>query len=138
MNHSLRQNLYIKRLICLSLLTLNPLFTIVSKASELTNSDIAKGEKLFHQCRSCHQGHETYNGVGPYLVNIVGRKAGSVNSFVYSKAVANSGITWTNENLDAFLKDPAAFIPGNKMPFAGIKSAQDRQNLISYLNSLSQ
>ena len=56
-----------------------------------------------------------------------------VPGFTYSDAVMNSGIVWTPETLDAWLKQPAKFLPGNMMVFVGVPKPQDRANLIAYL-----
>jgi cytochrome c len=73
------------------------------------------------------------NRVGPHLVGLMGRKAGSVDGFSYSDAMKNSGITWDEESLANYLKDPKGAIAGNKMAFAGVKKEDDLKNLIAYL-----
>lgn len=98
-------------------------------------TDAAAGERVFALCRSCHVLEEGVNRVGPSLHNIVGRTAGSVEGYNYSEANKNSGITWTEEQLYTYLKDPQATIPGTKMAFPGIKDDQDRANLVAYLAS---
>ncbi len=40
---------------------------------------------------------------------------------------------WNEETLDAYLADPDAFVPGNRMPFPGLKDPQDRDDVIAYL-----
>ncbi len=63
-----------------------------------------------------------------------GRKAGAVEGFGrYSGALKESGVHWTGETLDAWLKDPEAFIPGNRMTFPGVRGERDRRDLIAYL-----
>lgn len=101
-------------------------------------TDVAKGEKVFALCRSCHVLDEGVNRVGPSLHKVVGRKSGSVPGFAYSEANKNSGVTWTPEVLFEYLEDPKAFMPGTKMAFPGIKDAQDRANLVAYLESQSK
>ncbi|QDH36104.1 cytochrome c family protein [Porphyrobacter sp. YT40] len=98
-------------------------------------TDVAAGEKTFALCRSCHVLDEGVNRVGPSLYNVVGREAGSVAGYSYSDANKSSGVTWTEENLFEYLKDPKAYIPGTKMAFPGIKNDQDRANLVAYLAS---
>lgn len=98
-------------------------------------TDAAAGEKVFALCRSCHVLEEGVNRVGPSLHNIVGRKSGSVEGYSYSDANKNSGVTWTTDVLFEYLEDPKAFMPGTKMAFPGIKDAQDRANLVAYLES---
>lgn len=97
--------------------------------------DAAAGETVFALCMACHTRDEGVNKVGPSLHNIVGREAGSVEGFNYSDANKNSGITWTEEELFVYLKDPQARIPGTKMVFPGLPDAQKRADLIAYLQS---
>jgi cytochrome c len=101
-------------------------------------TDAAAGEKVFALCRSCHVLDEGVNRVGPSLHKVVGRKSGSVAGFAYSDANKNSGVTWTTDVLFKYLEDPKAFMPGTKMAFPGIKDAQDRANLVAYLESQSK
>ena len=101
-------------------------------------TDVAAGEKVFALCRSCHVLDEGVNRVGPSLYNIVGRASGSVPGFSYSDANKNSGVTWTTDVLFEYLADPKGFMPGTKMAFPGIKDAQDRANLVAYLESQSK
>lgn len=98
-------------------------------------TDVAAGEKVFALCRSCHVLDDGVNRVGPSLYNVVGRKSGSVAGFSYSDANKNSGVTWTTDVLFEYLEDPKGFMPGTKMAFPGIKDAQDRANLVAYLES---
>ena len=98
-------------------------------------TDAAAGEKVFALCRSCHVLDEGVNRVGPSLYNIVGRASGSVEGYSYSDANKNSGVTWTTDVLFKYLEDPKGFMPGTKMAFPGIKDAQDRANLVAYLES---
>jgi len=95
--------------------------------------DASAGEKVFNQCKACHTVEAGKNRVGPSLHGVVGRKAGTVEGFNYSQPMKDWGMTWTPENLDKYLADPKAAIPGNKMAFAGVKSPEDRANVIAYL-----
>ncbi len=100
-------------------------------------TDAAAGEKVFALCRSCHVLDEGVNRVGPSLHNIVGRPSGTVEGYSYSDANKNSGVTWTTDVLFEYLEDPKGFMPGTKMAFPGVKDAQDRANLVAYLDSTS-
>ena len=98
--------------------------------------DIVQGEKVFKKCRACHVVDAEKNKTGPHLVNIIGRQAGSLESYKrYSKAMKASGIIWDAETLDGYLKSPKKYLKGTKMAFAGLKKEQDRQNVIAYLSS---
>jgi cytochrome c len=98
-------------------------------------TDAAAGEKVFALCRSCHVLEDGVNRVGPSLYNVVGRKSGQIAGFAYSDANKASGVTWDEETLFEYLKDPKGFMPGTKMAFPGIKDDQDRANLVAYLAS---
>lgn len=110
--------------------------TPVSIAS--AQGDAAAGEKAFNKCKACHtieQGGA--NRVGPNLHGVVGREAGAVQGFSYSKPIQETDVSWTEDNLDKYLADPKGFIPGNKMAFPGIKNEAERQNIIAYLKQNS-
>jgi cytochrome c len=73
--------------------------------------------------------------VGPNLFGVFGREAASSAGFVYSTALRNSNLVWSPAALDAWLVNPAQFLPGNRMPFAGIRDTEERNSLIAYLLS---
>ena len=101
--------------------------------------DAAAGEKVFAQCRACHQvGDSAKNAVGPVLNGLFGRKAGSVEGYSYSAANKNSGITWDEAVFSEYIKDPKAKIPGTKMIYAGLKDEQRIKDLIAYLHRFDQ
>ena len=101
--------------------------------------DAAKGEKVFKKCKACHAvGDGAKNKTGPMLNGIVGRAAGSIEGFKYSKpmmAAAEGGLVWTEEELAGYLTKPKEYMPGTKMSFAGLKKEKDRDNIIAYLAS---
>lgn len=85
-------------------------------------------------CRACHSFEANGpNKIGPALHGVFGRKSGSVASFNYSPALLGAEFTWTPRALDAWLAQPATFLPGNRMAFAGVPRQEDRDNLIAYL-----
>jgi cytochrome c len=98
------------------------------------DGDPAKGKKVFNKCRTCHVVDAEKNKVGPYLVGVFGREAGSVESFKYSDAMAGSGIVWEDETITAYLKDPKGYVPGNRMAFPGLKKDDDIADLLAYLH----
>ena len=98
--------------------------------------DATAGKRVFVKCLACHVVTQGQNRVGPSLYGIVGRPAGSIPGFAYSPANKNSGITWTEDVLFAYLKNPQAYIPGTKMVFPGLPSGQDRADVIAYLKSV--
>jgi cytochrome c len=97
--------------------------------------DATAGEKVFVVCRACHQvGPTAKNAVGPELNGVVGRKAGSVETYNYSPANKNSGLTWDEATLTKYLENPQGVVKGTKMIFAGIKDEAKVKDLIAYLN----
>ena len=106
---------------------------IVLTAMPALAADPAAGEKVFNKCKACHEVAKPQNKVGPHLVGIIGRQAGSVENFKYSDAMKNANIAWTEENLTAYMKDPKDFVKGNKMAFAGLKKDEEIADLLAYL-----
>lgn len=101
--------------------------------------DVAHGEKAFLICRACHQiGPGAKIAVGPVLNGVVGRKAGTYPGFQYSDANKDSGIVWTPEELDKYLTNPQTVVPHTKMLFPGIKDAQQRKDVIAYLEQFNE
>ena len=95
--------------------------------------DAEAGERVFNRCRACHVVDQEQNRVGPHLVGIYGREAGSVEGYRYSPALADSDIVWDDETIAAYVEDPRGFIPGNRMAFPGIRNEQEIADLLSYL-----
>jgi cytochrome c2 len=100
--------------------------------------DAARGQKAYEDCIACHPVEPGVHGIGPSLAGIIGRKAGAVADYRYSRALRRSGITWTAEALDTFVADPQASVPANRMPYAGMTDAAARADLIAYLQKLSK
>ena len=103
---------------------------------QLASADIAKGERVFNRCKACHKLEKGANAVGPSLYGVVGRPVDSVDGFGYSGALEKVVDVWTPEHLDAFLTKPASYAPGTTMGFAGLSKAEDRANVIGYLDSI--
>ena len=99
----------------------------------LAQGDPAAGEKVFNKCKACHVADEAQNRVGPHLVGLFGRQAGSVEGFKYSDAMKESGVTWSEETIAEYIADPRGYIKGNRMAFVGLKDEEDVANLVAYL-----
>jgi cytochrome c len=97
--------------------------------------DAEHGKNIFKACAACHSTDHA-NRVGPGLEGIIGRKAGTVPSFSYSDAMKKSGIIWDAKTLDAYVESPQKVVPGNRMPYAGLKNPTDRTDLVDYLATL--
>ncbi|GAA0783645.1 c-type cytochrome [Roseibium denhamense] len=103
--------------------------------------DPAAGEKVYRQCKSCHQvGDGAKHRIGPQLNGLFGRQAASHDDFRYSKALMRAGtggLEWHADTLDAFLENPKAIASGTRMSFRGLKNPQERLDLIAYLRVFS-
>ena len=93
--------------------------------------DAARGEQIYVRCMACHA--LAADRVGPHHCGLIGRRAGSVVGFDYSPAMKRSGIVWNAKSLDRFLAKPLAMVPGSTMTYDGIADAQERTDLIAYL-----
>ena len=123
--------LYMFRQIFIALIVLN--FSISASSA----ADVAKGKRVFNKCKACHVATKEKNKIGPHLVGLFGRKAGTVAGYRYSKAMKNSGIIWIEYSLNAYLKKPRTMVRGTRMAFVGLKKDKDRENLIYYLKQIT-
>jgi cytochrome c len=106
---------------------------------ELANADTGRGEVLGFACAACHKFRQDEGTlIGPNLHGVFGRPAATVAGFDYSPALEQSGLVWTPTSLAAWLEDPAGFVQGTTMVFAGYRSADDRRDLIAYLLHATQ
>jgi len=106
----------------------------------LADGDAVKGIDVFKKCMACHDAVEAKDKVGPNLVGIVGRTAGTLESFAskYSQAMKDAGaggLVWDEANIATYLKDPKGFMKGNKMAFAGLKKDDEIADVIAYLKA---
>jgi hypothetical protein len=122
------------------------LFTSVLGAGALAadtgpGGDAAHGKILYQQsCALCHLNaigpdNTLVSAQGPNLLGVLGRKAGSLPGFNFTKAMASSGITWDAATLNQFLAAPPALVPGTTMP-AAIPNPADRFDIVAYLETL--
>ena len=107
----------------------------VDLASFLALGDVEHGAKVYKKCAACHSiNKDGKNKIGPKLYNVVGRTAGFILDYKYSKALSSYSKNWSFEELNGFLLKPSKWIKGNKMGFAGLKDDKDRASIILYLN----
>ena len=101
----------------------------------LASASIADGEKIFKKCAACHSiAKDSGNKIGPALWGVLGRQAGSISDYKYSKAMSAHGKPWSFEEMNSFLIKPKDWIKGTKMSFVGLKSKNDRVAVILYMN----
>ena len=102
------------------------------------STSAAEGAKVFKKCAACHSIAEGgKNKIGPALWGVIGRQAGSLPDYKYSKAMAAHGKKWSFEEMNGFLIKPKDWIKGTKMSYAGLKSEKERAAVILYMNENS-
>jgi cytochrome c len=105
--------------------------TVAPSAGEA--ADAAHGKQVFAACAACHS--DKPDAIGPSLRGVYGRKSGSLEDFRYSNAMMRANLTWNEDNLRAYIKDPQAKVPGNRMPFGGLPDEKDIDDVIAYLKT---
>jgi nitrite reductase (NO-forming) len=108
---------------------------IPGSAAPIISGDAVAGRQVFKKCEACHSLEPGKNLVGPSLAGVMGRRAGSEPSYDYSPAMKQSNVVWSSTTLDSYLSDPQKVVPGNKMPFSGLKTDRDRADVIALLSS---
>ena len=102
----------------------------------LASASVADGKKVFKKCAACHTiSKGGGNKIGPALWGVLGRQAGSISDYKYSKAMAAHGKSWSFEEMNEFLTKPKEWIKGTKMSFAGLKKETERAAVILYMNN---
>jgi cytochrome c len=96
-------------------------------------ADAEHGKQLFVACAACHS--EKADGIGPSLKGVYGRKSAALEDFRYSNPMKRANLVWNAETLRAYLIDPQAKVKGNRMPFGGVASPQEADDLVAYLES---
>tara|TARA_B110000438_G_scaffold182377_1_gene174289 strand:- start:831 stop:1352 length:522 start_codon:yes stop_codon:yes gene_type:complete len=123
--------------------TISSISTTEAEATAETGNIIAlfasvnadDGKKIFKKCAACHSlAQGGGNKIGPALWGVLGRKAGAVKDYKYSKAIIAHGKPWSFEEMNGFLKKPKSWIKGTKMSFAGLKNEKERAAVILYMN----
>lgn len=119
-------------------ITLLSLLALPTAALAQDAGDAAKGEKVFAQCKACHEAEKGVNKVGPTLKGVIGRNVASVADYKYSTAMLDFAKThpaWTDELFLTYIENPKKEVPGTKMAYAGLKKPDDRANLLAYLKT---
>jgi nitrite reductase (NO-forming) len=99
----------------------------------IAGGDPAAGKLVFRKCQVCHSLEPGKDVLGPSLAGIIGRKSGAEPNYAYSPAMKDANLTWDAKTVDAYLDDPQKIVPGNKMPFPGLKTPQDRSDVIAFI-----
>ena len=111
---------------------------VVDIKALLAMGDLVHGEKVFKKCSACHMiAADGKNKIGPNLWSVIGRNAGAISDYNYSKAMKAYAKEWTFEEMNSYLIKPQAYIKGTKMAFAGLRKEKDRASVILYLNQNS-
>ena len=111
---------------------------VVDIKALLAMGSLEHGEKVFKKCSACHMiASGGKNMIGPNLWDVIGRTAGSVSDYKYSKAMLAYGKEWTFEEMNSYLIKPQTYVKGTKMAFAGLRKEKDRASVILFMNSKS-
>jgi cytochrome c len=112
------------------------LLAVSAYAQQSPPSADADQQVFNNSCRTCHTTKDGDNRVGPHLHNIIGRKAGSLPDYRYSEAMKSADFVWDEDKLVRFIENPDALVSGNGMtPYTGVRSAEDRAKIVSFLKS---
>ena len=99
---------------------------------------VQRGEEAFGRCKGCHSiAKGAPSSAGPNLYAVIGRRAGSYPGYPFSDELAQSGVMWDAQSLDAFLADPSGYIPGSDMRRGTVREADTRAAIIAYLAAQS-
>jgi len=108
---------------------------LLAGVSGVHAADAEHGRQVFQACAACH-GDGSGGDLGPSLVGVIGRKAGSREDFRYSAAMTRAGFAWDEATLIAFVRDPRSVVAGTRMPFGGLDNEADAQDVVAFVASL--
>jgi cytochrome c len=94
-------------------------------------ADASHGKALFLACAACHS--EKPDAIGPNLKGVFGRKSAALDDFRYSNPMKRANLVWDAATLRDYLIDPQAKVKGNRMPFGGVASPAEADDLVAYL-----
>lgn len=118
-----------------TLLVLAGFLTVTVAASA---GDPVAGRKVYmSRCQTCHSVEKGGpNRLGPALFGVMGKKAGTLPGYAYSKPLKNSNLVWNDDVLRRWFKQPNQTLPGTRMAFAGISNPKQIDDLIAYMHTL--
>ena len=99
-------------------------------------ADPAKARVAFQACAACHSDKAGVTRLGPSLAGIFGKPAAQAKGFRYSPALAKAKLRWDRKTLDAFIANPKAVVPGNRMSYPGVSDPAKRAAIIDYMQGL--
>lgn len=108
--------------------------TLAVSAGASAEGDAVAGKKVFNKCRACHS-FDAKKKIGPTLAGVMGRKAGAIEGYRYSKAFQASDVVWDDISIAAYLTAPRKFMKGTKMAFAGLRKPADIANVIAFIKA---
>lgn len=119
-----------------------PFAFLISAPLAFAEGDPAAGERIFQRCAVCHGIGETERQPGPNLNDVIGRVAGTHPDFArYSanmREAGEEGLVWTPEAIDEYIENPRRMIPRGNMAFPGLRSAQERADVVAYIAQFSE
>lgn len=95
-----------------------------------------KARVAFQACAACHSDKAGVTRLGPSLAGIFGKPAAQAKGFRYSPALAKAKLRWDRKTLDAFIANPKAVVPGNRMSYPGVSDPAKREAIIDYMQGL--
>lgn len=100
--------------------------------------DANAGRQVYlSRCQSCHTVDKGgSNRLGPALFGIMGKKAGTLPGYAYSRPLKTSNIVWTDDMLRRWMRQPNQTLPGTRMAFAGLSNPKQVEDLIAYMHTL--
>ena len=116
----------------------DPDTAILARLEEAERDRFLRGRQLAVGCWTCHDLAGRVEKVGPSLLGLYGRRSGMAPGYAGSASMRAASIVWDDRMLDAFLRDPAGFVPGNRMVASGVRDPARRADLVFYLRNVTR